>query len=193
GTAASVFRGSPYRSAGKTGTAQVVNRSTVAVNPKSLPLWKRHRALYVGYAPAESPTIAVAVAVEGGGYGASTAAPIARKILDAWLLGKMPELPEGEKAGTNLVEPTASSPSPAGRGVGVRVRGGTDAGTGIEPVSPAQPKAGAAQSSPSPVNRTLTPTPLSLAHPSGAPMGEGLKPGERQKLRETQKPKETRP
>ena len=66
-------------------------RSTVAVNPKSLPLWKRHRALYIGYAPAENPTIAVAVMVEGGGYGASTAAPIARKVFDAWLLGKMPE------------------------------------------------------------------------------------------------------
>ena len=91
GTAASVFRGSAYRSAGKTGTAQVVNRSTVAVNPKSLPLWKRHRALYIGYAPAENPTIAVAVMVEGGGYGASTAAPIARKVFDAYLLGKMPD------------------------------------------------------------------------------------------------------
>lgn len=91
GTAASVFRGSAYRSAGKTGTAQVVNRSTVAVNPKSLPLWKRHRALYIGYAPAENPTIAVAVAVEGGGYGASTAAPIARKVFDAYLLGRMPD------------------------------------------------------------------------------------------------------
>ena len=91
GTAASVFRGSAYRSAGKTGTAQVVNRSTVAINPKSLPLWKRHRALYIGYAPAENPTIAVAVAVEGGGYGASTAAPIARKVFDAYLLGKMPD------------------------------------------------------------------------------------------------------
>ena len=51
---------------------------------------KRHRALFIGYAPAESPTIAVAVMVEGGGYGASTAAPIARKVFDAWLLGKMP-------------------------------------------------------------------------------------------------------
>lgn len=91
GTAASVFRGAPYRSAGKTGTAQVVNRSEGAVDPRTLPLWKRHRALYIGYAPAENPTIAVAVAVEGGGYGASTAGPIARKIFDAWLLGKMPE------------------------------------------------------------------------------------------------------
>lgn len=91
GTAASVFRGAAYRSAGKTGTAQVVNRGAQAVDPRSLPLWKRHRALYIGYAPAEDPTIAVAVAVEGGGFGAATAAPIARRIIDAWLLGKQPE------------------------------------------------------------------------------------------------------
>ena len=87
GTAASVFRGSPYRSAGKTGTAQVVNRSERAVDPKSLPLWKRHRSLYTGYAPVENPSIVVAVAVEGGGFGVATAAPIARKVMDAWLLG----------------------------------------------------------------------------------------------------------
>jgi penicillin-binding protein 2 len=91
GTAAAVFRGSPYRSAGKTGTAQVVNRGERAIDPKSLPLWKRHRSLYIGYAPAEAPTIVVAVAVEGGGFGAATAAPIARKVMDAWILGKQPE------------------------------------------------------------------------------------------------------
>ena len=61
------------------------------VDPKSLPYHRRHRALFVGYAPAENPTIAVAVTVEGGGFGGSTAAPIARKVFDAYLLGKMPE------------------------------------------------------------------------------------------------------
>jgi penicillin-binding protein 2 len=92
GTARVMSIGLPYRIAGKTGTAQVVSRrGNVSVNPRSLPMHLRHRALFVGYAPAEAPTIALAVVVEGGGYGASTAAPIARKILDAWLLGKMPE------------------------------------------------------------------------------------------------------
>ena len=90
GTAARIFRGSAYPSAGKTGTAQVVNRGARAVDPRSLPLWKRHRALYIGYAPADNPAIAIAVAVEGGGFGADSAAPIARKVFDAWLLGKMP-------------------------------------------------------------------------------------------------------
>ena len=116
GTSASVFRGSDYRSAGKTGTAQVVNRSTVAINPKSLPLWKRHRALYIGYAPAENPTIAVAVMVEGGGYGASTAAPIARKVFDAYLLGKMPDgtrLDAMDPDGTQRVQVGVPQPGPA--------------------------------------------------------------------------------
>ena len=48
----------------------------------------RHRALFIAYAPAEQPTIAIAVAVEGGGYGGSTAAPIGRKVLDAWIVGE---------------------------------------------------------------------------------------------------------
>ena len=91
GTARAISGGLQYRMAGKTGTAQVVNRSAFAVNPKSLPLHRRHRALFIGYAPAQQPTIALAVMVEGGGYGGATAAPIARKILDAWLLGTKPE------------------------------------------------------------------------------------------------------
>jgi penicillin-binding protein 2 len=58
-----------------------------------LPLHLRHQAWFIGYAPADDPKIAVAVMVEHGGYGASTAGPIARKIMDAWLLGKKPEPP----------------------------------------------------------------------------------------------------
>jgi penicillin-binding protein 2 len=118
GTARVISIGAPYRMAGKTGTAQVVNRSAVAVNPKSLPLHRRHRALFIGYAPAENPTIAVAVAVEGGGYGAATAAPIARKVFDAYLLGKMPEgvVPDADDAvfKTSVgVEPVAAATTPA--------------------------------------------------------------------------------
>lgn len=87
-----VAAGAQYRMAGKTGTAQVVSRrGTAAVNPKNLPMHLRHRALFVGFAPAEEPVIAIAIAVEGGGYGGSAAAPIARKVFDAWLLGVMPE------------------------------------------------------------------------------------------------------
>jgi penicillin-binding protein 2 len=76
----------------------VSRRGNVSLNPRMLPMHLRHRALFVGYAPAENPTIAVAVVVEGGGFGASTAAPIARTILDAWILGKMPEGAESADA-----------------------------------------------------------------------------------------------
>ena len=87
-----VAQGAGYTMAGKTGTAQVVSRrGTAAVDPRSLPLHLRHRALFVGFAPVENPQIAVAIAVEGGGYGGSSAAPIARKVFDAWLLGKLPD------------------------------------------------------------------------------------------------------
>ena len=89
GTATNIRHGLTYQIAGKTGTAQVVSRrGSAAVNPRSLPMHLRHRALFIAFAPAEAPTIAIAVAVEGGGYGSSTAAPIARKVFDAWLLGK---------------------------------------------------------------------------------------------------------
>jgi penicillin-binding protein 2 len=108
GTAARVFRGAPYRSAGKTGTAQVVNRAAAAVDPRSLPLWKRHRALYIGYAPADNPTIAVAVAVEGGGFGADTAAPIVRKVFEAWLFGTRPALPKSADARAPAARPDFS-------------------------------------------------------------------------------------
>ncbi len=104
GTARPMSVGIPYRIAGKTGTAQVVSRrGTAAVDPRSLPMHLRHRALFVGYAPAEDPQIVVAVAVEGGGYGGSTAAPIARAIFDAWLLGKLP-------AGLDPVDGPAPAP-----------------------------------------------------------------------------------
>jgi penicillin-binding protein 2 len=92
GTGRRMAIGATYRMAGKTGTAQRVSRKgNVSTNPHSLPLHLRHQAWFIGYAPAEDPQIAVAVMVEHGGYGGSTAAPIARKLFDAWLLGKYPE------------------------------------------------------------------------------------------------------
>ncbi|HVI58583.1 MAG TPA: penicillin-binding protein 2 [Luteimonas sp.] len=92
GTGRATAIGAPYRMAGKTGTAQKVSRKgNVSTNPHSLPLHLRHQAWFIGYAPVEDPRIAVAVMVEHGGYGGSTAAPIARKLFDAWLLGKYPE------------------------------------------------------------------------------------------------------
>lgn len=78
--------GAWYRMAGKTGTAQRVSRrGTERLDPAKLPYHLRHQALFVGYAPAEAPTIALALVVEHGGSGSGAAAPVARRIFDAWL------------------------------------------------------------------------------------------------------------
>ena len=109
GTARSMGIGAPYLIAGKTGTAQRSSRrGDRSVDPQSLPYHLRHTALFVGYAPADDPRIAIAVVVEHGGYGGSAAAPIARKVFDAWLLGKMPvpEPVEGSESGAETDDQT---------------------------------------------------------------------------------------
>jgi len=121
GSGARAAAGAPYTIAGKTGTAQVISRrGTAAVNPKSLPMHLRHRSLFVGFAPAENPVIVLAIAVEGGGYGGSAAAPIARKLFDAWLLGKMPEgmEPLDSLRGTTAIGITAVEGDSAAREAG---------------------------------------------------------------------------
>lgn len=86
GTATNIRPGLTYLMAGKTGTAQVVSRrSAAALNPRSLPMHLRHRALFIAFAPADAPRIAVMVVVEHGGSGAAVAAPVALRIVDAWL------------------------------------------------------------------------------------------------------------
>jgi penicillin-binding protein 2 len=111
GTGAAMARGAPYMMAGKTGTAQKISRKgSVSFDPHNLPYNLRHQALFVGYAPADNPTIAVAVSVEHGGFGGSTAAPIARKIFDAYLLGKMPEPVESDPKSVRPRAPDAAPP-----------------------------------------------------------------------------------
>ncbi len=108
GTATNIRHGLTYLIAGKTGTAQVVSRrGNAAINPRSLPMHLRHRGLFMAYAPADEATIAMSVAIEGGGYGASSAAPVVRKVFDAWLLGKMPEpaLPASTEAADAALPP----------------------------------------------------------------------------------------
>ena len=79
--------GAPYRMAGKSGTAQRTSRRGLAsTRPADLPYHLRHQAWFIAYAPADRPTIAIAVLVEHGGSGSGAAAPVARKILDAWMV-----------------------------------------------------------------------------------------------------------
>ncbi len=94
GTSARVFADAQYVSAGKTGTAQVI---AIKQNEKYVEsrVAERHRdhALFIAYAPADKPTIALAVIAENSGFGARAAAPIARQVLDYYLLGKVPQKP----------------------------------------------------------------------------------------------------
>jgi penicillin-binding protein 2 len=87
GTAFMAGRGAKYKIAGKTGTAQVFTiKQTENTRAKITDERKRDHAWFIAYAPAEEPRIAISVLVENGGFGAAAAAPIARKVLDAYLL-----------------------------------------------------------------------------------------------------------
>lgn len=91
GTASGAGAGAPYRFAGKTGTAQVKSIAQGARYSESATAAQhRDHALFIAFAPVEKPRIVVAVMVENGGHGGTTAAPIARKVLDYWLLGQVP-------------------------------------------------------------------------------------------------------
>jgi len=99
GTAASVGVNAGYSIAAKTGTAQVVGiKQNEKYNANLIDERHRDHALFIAYAPAEEPKIALAVIVENGGHGGSAAGPIARKVMDYYLLGKLP-----------AVEPTVGS------------------------------------------------------------------------------------
>ncbi|QLG89923.1 penicillin-binding protein 2 [Chitinibacter bivalviorum] len=107
GTAAGVFRNAPYVSAGKTGTAQVYSLKGAKYNAKAINERLRDHSWFIAFAPADKPTIALAIIVENGGFGAQAAAPIARKVLDYYLTGKMPDDPAAVSASATASAPAA--------------------------------------------------------------------------------------
>ncbi len=130
GTAAREFLKTPYTAAGKTGTAQ---RFTVAqnakYNEKMVPERLRDDAWFVAFAPAEAPRIAVAVLVENAGFGASFAAPVARKVLDAYLLGpdgKLKPADSGSASPQSSQTQTAQTADTRGLQVAARAAGQTE-------------------------------------------------------------------
>lgn len=91
GTARASFINAPYRSGGKTGTAQVIQiKANEKYNASQLDERHRDHALYTAFAPLEAPRIALAVVVENAGFGAGAAAPIARRVFDYVLQGMYP-------------------------------------------------------------------------------------------------------
>jgi penicillin-binding protein 2 len=119
GTAAlAVGKNAAYGIAGKTGTAQVFSvGQNEKYNEKTVAERLRDHSWFIAFAPAEQPRIALAVIVENGGWGASAAAPIARKVLDAYLLGDDGKLKPQDAIGRSIlpttkpVEPQAPVPN----------------------------------------------------------------------------------
>ncbi len=108
GTAAyAVGKNLAYPAAGKTGTAQVFSvGQNEKYNEKTVAERLRDHSWFIAFAPVDHPRIALAVIVENGGWGASAAAPIARKVLDSYLLGDDGKLKPPEAIGTSIL-PTA--------------------------------------------------------------------------------------
>jgi penicillin-binding protein 2 len=91
GTSTRVFAGAGYLSGGKTGTAQAVSMANrEKYNASKMEEHQRDHSLYIAFAPADDPKIALAVVVENAGFGSASAAPIARRVFDYWLLGQYP-------------------------------------------------------------------------------------------------------
>jgi len=94
GTSARSFANAPYSSGGKTGTAQAAAMSkNVKYDASKIAERLRDHSLYIAFAPADKPKIALAVIVENAGFGAAAAAPIARMAMDYYLTGKRPDEP----------------------------------------------------------------------------------------------------
>lgn len=87
GTARGINKDIQYQAAGKTGTAQVFGiKEDEEYDEEKIAKKLRDHALFIAYAPVDEPRIAVAVIVENGGSGGAVAAPIARKVMDAYLV-----------------------------------------------------------------------------------------------------------
>lgn len=101
GTGARAFAGALYESGGKTGTAQVFSLKGEKYAEGAVREHLRDHGLFIAFAPVDQPKIALAVLVENGGFGAQAAAPIARQVIDYYLLGKVPQGPAPEDTGAN--------------------------------------------------------------------------------------------
>ncbi len=119
GTSSRIFGHTEYESAGKTGTAQVVGiGKNEKYDAKKVAERMRDHSLYTAFAPADKPRIALAIIVENGGFGAEAAAPIVKKALDYYLLGKRPQDKAQDKLAAQKngeAELPAAGGTPAGR------------------------------------------------------------------------------
>ncbi len=111
GTGRVAFQGAPYKVGGKTGTAQVIGiKQNEKYDERRVNERHRDHSLFVAFAPAEAPKIALALLVENGGFGARAAAPIARQAIDYYLLGKVPAAPADLDDSDELPAKPAAAP-----------------------------------------------------------------------------------
>ncbi|VVD91230.1 penicillin-binding protein 2 [Pandoraea soli] len=110
GTGRQAFAGAPYEAGGKTGTAQVYSLGkNEKYNHNAIPEFKRDHALFIAFAPADDPKIAVALIVENAGWGAAQAGPVARRLLDYYLIDE----PKERAAEAAALQAAASGPAAA--------------------------------------------------------------------------------
>jgi penicillin-binding protein 2 len=117
GTAKIIAKDAPYEMAGKTGTAQVVGYAQgIKYDASKVHERQRDHALFIAFAPLHDPQIAVGIIVENGEHGSSTAAPIARKLFDAWLLDENGQLKRPPAASAAVASAGAAPATPAVEG-----------------------------------------------------------------------------
>ena len=104
GTGTRAFAGAKYAAAGKTGTAQVFSLKGAKYSHGATKEFARDHALFVSFAPADKPKIAMAVIVENAGFGAASAAPITRQVFDYYLQGIVPKGPAPDEPGQGVSE-----------------------------------------------------------------------------------------
>ncbi len=184
GTSARSFANAPYVSGGKTGTAQAAAMSkSVKYDASKIAERLRDHSLYIAFAPADKPKIALAVIVENAGFGAAAAAPIARLAIDYYLLGKRPEEPakpvkpvitEVSAPAAAVVTPAsataATTPAASGKPASAVVPAtATTAATAVAP----KPAASAAPSAPAPQKPVPAPAAPAAAVVPSVPAAPG--------------------
>ncbi len=190
GTSARSFANAPYTSGGKTGTAQAAAMSkTVKYDASKIAERLRDHSLYIAFAPADKPKIALAVIVENAGFGAAAAAPIARLAIDYYLLGKRPDEPVAKVDGrpesavrSESDRPQANRPEankPPVAGSPVAPTGTAPASAALAPTAPSAPSAPSAPPKPVAVAAPATAVQPPKPAPRPAPTGTTLPVDER--------------
>ena len=178
GTGTRVFAGAGYQSGGKTGTAQAVGlRQNEKYVASKVDEYKRDHSLYEAFAPVENPRVALAIIVENAGFGAVSAAPIARRVLDYLLLDVYPSeeditLVQQGKAAAPVGTPRKASAMPLPRGLDAF---GDDVPMGADPASAVGPGAPAsASSSASAVSAAQAASASAVPRPAQAPVAAAV-------------------